>query len=42
VELTWQLRGEADKRQVKNAKRGFSCNLGGFANNILAFVLERS
>jgi len=42
VELTWQLRGEADKRQVKNAQRGFSCNLGGFANNILAFVLERT
>jgi acetyl-CoA C-acetyltransferase len=42
VELTWQLRGEADKRQVKNAQRAFSCNLGGFANNILAFVLERS
>jgi acetyl-CoA C-acetyltransferase len=41
VELTWQLRGEAGNRQVKNARRGFSCNLGGFANNILAFVLER-
>jgi acetyl-CoA C-acetyltransferase len=42
VEMTWQLRGEADKRQVKNAQRAFSCNLGGFANNIVAFVLERS
>ncbi len=42
VEMTWQLRGEAGKRQVKNAERAFSCNLGGFANNIVAFVLERS
>lgn len=42
VEMTWQLRGEADRRQVKNAQRAFSCNLGGFANNIVAFVLERS
>ena len=42
VEMTWQLRGEADKRQVKDAQRAFSCNLGGFANNIVAFVLERN
>jgi len=42
VEMTWQLRGEADRRQVRNAQRAFSCNLGGFANNIVAFVLERS
>jgi acetyl-CoA C-acetyltransferase len=41
VEMTWQLRGEADRRQVKNAQRAFSCNLGGFANNIVTFVLER-
>ena len=42
VEMTWQLRGEADKRQVQNANRAFSCNLGGFANNAVVFVLERS
>jgi acetyl-CoA C-acetyltransferase len=42
VEMTWQLRGEADGRQVRNAERAFSCNLGGFANNIIAFVLERT
>lgn len=42
VELTWQLRGEAGKRQVRGAERAFSCNLGGFANNVVAFVLERS
>jgi acetyl-CoA C-acetyltransferase len=42
VELTWQLRGEADRRQVKNAQRAFSCNMGGFGNNVVAFVVERS
>lgn len=41
VELTWQLRGEADKRQVKGARRAFCCNMGGFGNNVVAFVVER-
>ncbi|HDN05853.1 MAG TPA: thiolase domain-containing protein [Candidatus Bathyarchaeota archaeon] len=41
VELTWQLRGEAEARQVKGAEKAFSCNLGGFASNVLAFVLAR-
>jgi acetyl-CoA C-acetyltransferase len=41
VELVWQLRGEADDRQVKNARTGFSLNFGGFGNNVLAFVLRR-
>ena len=41
VELTWQLRGEAGERQVKNAANGFSVNFGGFGNNVLAFVLRR-
>lgn len=41
VELTWQLQGEAVNRQVQGANRAFSCNLGGFANNAVAFVLER-
>ncbi len=41
VELTWQLRGEAGERQVKNASNGFSLNFGGFGNNVLAFVLRR-
>lgn len=40
VELAWQLRGNAGERQVKGAKRGFSCNFGGFGNNVLSFVLE--
>jgi acetyl-CoA C-acetyltransferase len=41
AELVWQLRGEADKRQVKGAEKGFSLNFGGFGNNVLAFVLRR-
>jgi len=40
VELTWQLRREAGERQVKGVERGFSCNFGGFGNNVLSFVLE--
>jgi len=30
VELVWQLRGEARKRQVEGAETGISCNFGGF------------
>ncbi len=39
VELTWQLRHEAGPRQVDGAQIGFSCNFGGFGNNVLCFVL---
>jgi len=41
-EIILQLRGDAQKRQVKNAKVGFTCNFGGFGNNVvcLAFVRE--
>jgi len=42
VELTWQLRGEAGARQVVGAEKAFSCNSGGFASNMVAFVMERS
>lgn len=41
VELTWQLRGEADARQVSAARNGFACNFGGFGNNVVATVLVR-
>jgi acetyl-CoA C-acetyltransferase len=41
VELVWQLRGEADERQVKNAQTGFTLNFGGFGNNVVALVLRR-
>jgi acetyl-CoA C-acetyltransferase len=40
AEITWQLRGEADERQVKDARTGFTCNFGGFGNNVLCFVLS--
>ena len=41
VELVWQLRGEADERQIENAQTGFSVNFGGFGNNVIALVLRR-
>ncbi|MEM4245936.1 MAG: hypothetical protein QW390_01420 [Candidatus Bathyarchaeia archaeon] len=41
VELVWQLRGEAAGRQVQGAKRAFSCNFGGFGNNVVAFVFAK-
>jgi len=42
-EIVLQLRGEAKKRQVKNAKIGFTCNFGGFGNNVvcLTFIKEK-
>ncbi|MFW9866341.1 MAG: acetyl-CoA acetyltransferase [Candidatus Thorarchaeota archaeon] len=41
VELVWQLRGEAGKRQVEEAKSGITCNFGGFGNNIISILVER-
>ncbi|MFW9948438.1 MAG: hypothetical protein ACFFDX_16550, partial [Candidatus Odinarchaeota archaeon] len=41
VELVWQLRGEAGKRQVGGAKTGITCNFGGFGNNIISLLVER-
>jgi acetyl-CoA C-acetyltransferase len=41
VELVWQLRGEAEGRQVEDAATGFSINFGGFGNNVVAFVVRR-
>ena len=41
IELVWQLRNEAGKRQVNNAKTGITCNFGGFGNNILSILVER-
>ncbi len=43
VEIVFQLRHElVPKRQVKDAKVGFTLNFGGFGNNVVAFVLRRS
>ncbi|MFC2083064.1 acetyl-CoA acetyltransferase [Candidatus Bipolaricaulota bacterium] len=41
VELVWQLRGECDARQVKDAMVAYACNFGGFGNNVVASVLQR-
>ncbi len=40
-EIITQLRGEAKKRQVKEAKIGFTCNFGGFGNNVVCLVFAR-
>jgi acetyl-CoA C-acetyltransferase len=40
-EIVLQLRGEAGKRQVKNARVGFTCNFGGFGNNVVSLVFIR-
>jgi acetyl-CoA C-acetyltransferase len=41
-EIVLQLRGAAGERQVEGARVGFTCNFGGFGNNVvcLAFVRE--
>ncbi len=41
VELVWQIRGEAGKRQVDGAETGITCNFGGFGNNIISIIVER-
>jgi acetyl-CoA C-acetyltransferase len=40
VELVLQLRGDAGKRQVADAKTGITCNFGGFGNNIVSILVE--
>jgi len=40
-EIVLQLRGEAEKRQVKNARIGFTCNFGGFGNNVICLTFMR-
>ncbi|MHA1275813.1 MAG: thiolase domain-containing protein [Candidatus Helarchaeota archaeon] len=42
IELIWQLRNEAGKRQVENAQCGITCNFGGFGNNIVSILVERA
>ena len=38
-EIVWQLRGEAEKRQV-SANIGLCHNIGGFVNNNIVTILE--
>ncbi len=40
-EIITQLRGEAKQRQVKNARVGFTCNFGGFGNNVVCLTFKR-
>lgn len=40
VELTWQLRGEAEGRQVASATTGLALNVAGFGNNSVCTILE--
>jgi len=40
-EIVHQLRGEAGERQVKDARIGFTCNFGGFGNNVVCMTFKR-
>ena len=40
-EIVLQLRGQAEKRQVKDPKIGFTCNFGGFGNNVVCTVIKK-
>ena len=40
VEITQQLRGEADKRQIKNARVGLAHNVGGSGATCVIHILE--
>jgi acetyl-CoA C-acetyltransferase len=40
-EIVLQLRGEAEARQVKDARVGFTCNFGGFGNNVVCLTFQR-
>ncbi|MCK4511575.1 acetyl-CoA acetyltransferase [bacterium] len=40
-EIVHQLRGEAGKRQVADPRIGFTCNFGGFGNNVVCLTFAR-
>ncbi len=40
-EIVLQLRGRAGERQVKDARTGFTCNFGGFGNNVVCLTFSR-
>ncbi len=40
-EIVTQLRHEAGARQVVDASIGFTCNFGGFGNNVVCLTFER-
>lgn len=40
IEIVHQLRGEAGKRQVKNAKIGMTQNMGGSGGSSVVHIME--
>jgi acetyl-CoA C-acetyltransferase len=40
-ELFWQLKGEAESRQVDSPKVGLAHNIGGFGNNAAVTIIKR-
>ncbi|GAG05437.1 unnamed protein product, partial [marine sediment metagenome] len=40
-EIVWQLQNRAEKRQVSDPTNGFTCNFGGFGNNIVCHVFSK-
>jgi acetyl-CoA C-acetyltransferase len=40
-EIVTQLRGEAGERQVADPRIGFTCNFGGFGNNVLCLTFKK-
>ena len=40
IEIVWQLRGNAGRRQVKSARVGLTQSIGGLASNNLVNILE--
>lgn len=40
-EIVTQLRGDGGARQVEDAKVGFTCNFGGFGNNVVCLTFVR-
>jgi acetyl-CoA C-acetyltransferase len=40
-EIVHQLRGEAGERQIADAQVGFTCNFGGFGNNVICLTFTR-
>ena len=40
-EIVTQLRGDGEARQVEGARIGFTCNFGGFGNNVVCLTFVR-
>ena len=40
-EIVAQLRGEAGERQIADPRIGFTCNFGGFGNNVLCLIFRK-